>query len=103
MINMIELKPIIEPLLTEENAAEVISKISEIDREPENQDVPDVSEEVKKAIDANNKEWNERFKSTFFSGSTQPQTQTKEETDTQTDKQTETKKPTTYEELFKVE
>lgn len=60
MINMDELKPILEPLLDgREDSASIIESIQGIDKEaPE----PDFSE--KEA--AINKEWNDRFMKAFF-------------------------------------
>ena len=68
MINITDLKPIIEPLLNDENSADIISKIQEIDKDVSSEGTftqDDIDSAVKKV----NAEWNERFKKTFFSGS----------------------------------
>ena len=58
MINMDELKPILEGLVEgREDAADVIEQVMKLDKEVE----VDRSE-----IDALNASWNERFKKTFF-------------------------------------
>lgn len=61
MINLEELKPIIEPLLGE-NAAEIIEAIQAIDKEPEAR----VDEAVAEALKKNDEAWNQRFKDAFF-------------------------------------
>ena|GEM_PF-4993624 len=61
MINIDELKPIIEPLLTEDNSADIIEAITAIDREVEAD---------QKTIDDLNASWNERFKKAFFGDGT---------------------------------
>lgn len=58
MINLDELKPILEPLLTDrEDAASVIESIQGIDKEVENDQAK---------IDALNKSWNDRYLAAFF-------------------------------------
>lgn len=58
MINLDELKPILEPLLTgREDAASVIESIQGIDKEVENDQAK---------IDALNKSWNDRYLAAFF-------------------------------------
>lgn len=58
MINLEELKPILEPLLTDrEDAASVIESIQGIDKEVE-------TDQAK--IDALNKSWNDRYLAAFF-------------------------------------
>ena len=95
MINLDELKPILEPLnLT----ADTIEAIQGLDRE-----VNDSSEEISRLnseIDRINGEWNDRFKAAFFKGEGIPHDHEPEVT-AQVDDQTGTEKaPTTYEELF---
>ena len=58
MINMEDLKPILEPLLEgNENSASIIEQVSAIDKDVET----DTS-----AVDKVNADWNERFKKAFF-------------------------------------
>lgn len=95
MINLDELKPILEPLnLT----ADTIEAIQGLDRE-----VNDGSEEIARLngeIDRINGEWNDRFKAAFFKGEGITYDHEPEVT-AQVDDQTGTEKaPTTYEELF---
>lgn len=98
MINLDELKPILEPLnLT----ADTIEAIQSLDRE-----VNDGSEEIARLtseLDRVNREWNSRFKTAFFKGEGIPHDHEPEVT-VQVDEQTDTETaPTTYEELFEVE
>ena len=98
MINLDELKPILEPLnLT----ADTIEAIQGLDRE-----VNDGSEEIARLtgeLDRVNTEWNDRFKAAFFKGEGIPHDHEPEVT-AQVDEQTGTETaPTTYEELFGVE
>lgn len=58
MINLDELKPILEPLLTDrEDSASIIEAIQGIDKEVENDQAK---------IDALNKSWNDRYLAAFF-------------------------------------
>lgn len=58
MINLDELKPILEPLLTDrEDSASIIDQIQGIDKEVE-------TDQAK--IDALNKSWNDRYLAAFF-------------------------------------
>lgn len=93
MINIDELKPIIEPLLTDENSAEVIEAIQAIDREVEVD---------QKAIDDLNASWNERFKKAFFGdGSAEGQAEAQaDETEDAGVQAEEEDAPTKYEDLF---
>lgn len=60
MIDMNELKPILEPLLSErEDSADIIESIQGIDREPEAPDFSAREAEI-------NKSWNDRFMKAFF-------------------------------------
>lgn len=61
MIKMSDLKPILEPLCTEDNAADVIAAVQAID-------TVTVDSEVEAAVAAANAEWNRKFKETFFGG-----------------------------------
>lgn len=98
MISMVKLKPILEPLLTDENSASIIESISAIDTEP----AADIDAAVKSAVDAANAEWNRRFRETFFNGVQQggeqdplvPEDDSKVEV---------VESPTTFEDLFKEE
>lgn len=60
MIKLDELKPIIEPLCTDENAADIIAAVTALD-------VHDEATAVAEAVAANDAKWNRRFKETFFS------------------------------------
>ena len=95
MIDLNELKPILEPLnLT----AETIEAIQGLDRE-----VNDGSEEIARLtgeLDRVNGEWNDRFKAAFFRGEGIPHDHEPEVT-AQVDEQTgSVTTMTTYEELF---
>lgn len=58
MINLDELKPILEPLLTDrEDSASIIEQIQGIDKEVETD---------QSKIDALNKSWNDRYLAAFF-------------------------------------
>ena len=92
MILMNDLKPILEPLLNDENSAEIIEAINGIDKDYE-------SEEV----DRINKEWNAKFRDAFLTGAGVPQQSIVEQV---TETTTETKEevddaPHTFSELFK--
>lgn len=58
MIDLNELKPILEPLLNDENSVEVIEKIKAIDK-------PGVTQ---KDLDDLNATWSERYRKAFFEG-----------------------------------
>lgn len=98
MINLDELKPILEPLNL---SAETIEAIQGLDRE-----VVDNSDEIARLqgeLDNLDKTWNERFKAAFFRGEGIPHDHETEVTE-QLDEQTGTEAgPQTYEELFGVE
>ena len=98
MINLDELKAVLEPL---DLSAETIEAIMGLDRE-----VNDGSEEIARLtseLDRVNTEWNDRFKAAFFKGEGIPHDHETEVT-AQVDEQTGTETaPTTYEELFGVE
>lgn len=67
MITMEELKPILEPLVNDENAADIIAAVQAIDTHT-------VDSEVEAAVAAANAEWGRKFKETFFGGpSTDPE------------------------------
>ena len=70
MILMDELKPILEPLLNEENSADIIQKITSIDKSEE-----DLTQSIRSKIDA---EWNEKFKKAFFNNEGIPATKVEE-------------------------
>lgn len=61
MILMDELKPILEPLVNDENAADIIAAVQAIDTHT-------VDSEVEAAVTAANAEWGKKFKETFFGG-----------------------------------
>ena len=98
MINLDELKAVLEPL---DLSAETIEAIMGLDKE-----VNDGSEEIARLtseLDRVNTEWNDRFKAAFFKGEGIPHDHEPEVT-AQVDVQTGTETgPTTYEELFGVE
>lgn len=58
MIDINELKPIIEPLLNDENSVEVIEKITSIDK-------PGLTQ---KDLDDLNASWTKRYRDAFFKG-----------------------------------
>ena len=58
MIDINELKPILEPLLSGDDTADVIDRIREIDR-------PGVTQAD---LDNLNKEWTDRYRKAFFEG-----------------------------------
>lgn len=98
MINLDDLKSILEPL---DLSAETIEAIIGLDKE-----VNDGSEEIARLtgeIERIDNEWNDRFKAAFFKGEGIPHDHEPEVT-AQVDGQTGTEKePTTYEELFSEE
>ena len=100
MIKMDELKPIIEPLLNDENSATVIESIQAIDiYDPE-----DNSQAIQEAIDANNREWNERFKKAFFNPDSDDSTPDSGMDDTTMESdEDEDEEKTTFEDLFSSE
>lgn len=67
MIDLEKLKPIIADLLTDENSADIISKITEIDEKPA--DNTATEEAIKKATDEVEAKWNQKFRETFLKGS----------------------------------
>lgn len=90
MIDITELKPILEPILEgRDDAADVIEQISAIDNKTS-------SEEDIARINA---EWSERFKKAFFSGEGVEKKPKEDESDESDD---EDSAPETYEELFEV-
>lgn len=87
MIDITELKPILEPILDgRDDAADVIEQISAIDNKTS-------SEEDIARINA---EWSERFKKAFFTGEGVEKKPKEDEPDD------EDSSPETYEELFEV-
>lgn len=87
MIDITELKPILEPILDgRDDAADVIEQISAIDNKTS-------SEEDIARINA---EWSERFKKAFFTGEGVEKKTKEDESDD------EDSSPETYEELFEV-
>lgn len=69
MIKLEELKPILEPLLNEENAAAIIESISAIDKPDDAEER--ISQAVAAAREEANASWNQRFKNTFFGGNSE--------------------------------
>jgi len=97
MINLDELKPILEPLLTDENSADIISQIQAIDK-PSDVD----TEEIKKQLNA---EWNEKFKKAFLENAGVPETKTSTDepsSDVPESSKEEDNSPKTFDDLFKV-
>ena len=69
MIKMDELKPILAPLLTDENSVEIIEAINKIDTHSDNES--ELSEKVKtleQQLADNDKNWNARFREAFLNG-----------------------------------
>lgn len=98
MISLEELKPILEPLLTAENSADIISQIQAIDK-PSEVNI----EEVEKKLNA---EWNEKFKKAFLENKgvpETPQTPSQDDAKNETEDKEEPEKPKTFDDLFKVE
>lgn len=67
MIDLNELKPVLEPLLGDD-AADVIDQITALDTHNTDND-------VKEAVDKLNAEWQERYKNAFFHGDAAQPTQ----------------------------
>lgn len=65
MIDLNELKPILEKLDVD---ASVIESVIAIDKEVEPSDNSKEVEELKAQLEQTNKDWNEKFKKAFFSG-----------------------------------
>lgn len=93
MIQLDDLKPIIEPLLTEENTADIIDKIKAIDKEPSPQQESEAVAEV-------NRQWAERYRKAFFEGVTQEQEDKQKQEQNEPEKE-EDEGPTKFEDLFK--
>lgn len=97
MIDMNELKPILEPLLEgREDSADIIEQVAAIDRTI---DPPQVD---RSEIDALNASWNERFKKAFF-GSDKADSISEEipsVPEVSEEEPVEEEKPLTYENLF---
>ena len=95
MINLEQLKPILEPLNLDATTIESIQAL----------DTPyDDSEEVqnlKNEIDRINNDWNERFKNAFFKGTGIPHDHEGEVTEQVDEQSTDETKDMTYESLFK--
>ena len=95
MINLEQLKPILEPLNLDATTIESIQAL----------DTPyDDSEEVqnlRSEIDRINNDWNERFKNAFFKGVGIPHDHEGEVTEQVDDQSTDETKDMTYESLFK--
>lgn len=87
MIDLEKLKPILEPLLTGDDAAEIIAAITALDEE-----VP-----TQTAIDELNASWNQKFRDCFF-GKNQAADPEPEEAP-----EPEPEEKTRYEDLFKEE
>lgn len=87
MIDLEKLKPILEPVLTGDNAAEIIAAIAALDEE-----VP-----TQRAIDELNASWNKKFMDCFFgkNQAADPEPVPEPEEDTEPEEKTE------YEDLFK--
>lgn len=93
MIYLDDLKPILEPLLNEENSADIIDQIKAIDKEPSPQQESDAVAEV-------NRQWAERYRKAFFEGVTQEQEDQKKQEEDKPEEQEE-EKPAKFEDLFK--
>lgn len=70
LIDLEKLKPIIQPLLTEDNTESVIKAIMEIDEKPKDDSDIDalIAEKVKEAEDAAKSDYNKRLREMFFGG-----------------------------------
>lgn len=92
MIDINELKPILEPLLSGDDAADVIDRIREIDR-------PGVTQAD---LDNLNKEWTDRYRKAFFEGPDNSVTGN-HDSEQQAEEQAEETEKTTFEDLFSSE
>lgn len=96
MITLEELKPILEPLLTDENSADIISQIQAIDK-PSDVNIAEVEKKL-------NAEWNEKFKKAFLENKGVPETTTPPQNEEEkSEPEQEDNKPKTFDDLFKVE
>lgn len=95
MIQLEDLKPIIEPLLNEDNTADIIDQIKAIDKEPSPQQESEAVAEV-------NRQWAERYRKAFFEGISQEEKdQQKHEEESKEENKEEEEKPSKFEDLFK--
>lgn len=92
MIDINELKPILEPLLSGDDTADVIDKIREIDR-------PGVTQAD---LDNLNKEWTDRYRKAFFEGPDNSVTGN-HDSELQAEEQAGENEKTTFEDLFSSE
>ena len=89
MIDINELKPILNDILTDENSVEVIEKIQAIDK-------PGVTQGD---LDKLDKEWKERYRKAFFDG-VDIEEQAREHAEEDSDDIEEEKEKMNYEDLF---
>ena len=69
MIKMDELKPILAPLLTDENSVEIIEAINKIDTHSEgDSELSDKVKTLEQQLADNDKSWNARFREAFLNG-----------------------------------
>lgn len=92
MIDINELKPILEPLLSGDDTADVIDRIREIDR-------PGVTQAD---LDNLNKEWTDRYRKAFFEGPDNSVTGN-HDSEQQAEEQAGEIEKTTFEDLFSSE
>lgn len=92
MIDINELKPILEPLLSGDDTADVIDRIREIDR-------PGVTQAD---LDNLNKEWTDRYRKAFFEGPDNSVTGN-HDSEQQAEEQAGEEEKTTFEDLFSSE
>ena len=92
MIDINELKPILEPLLSGDDTADVIDRIREIDR-------PGVTQAD---LDNLNKEWTARYRKAFFEGPDNSVTGN-HDSEQQAEEQAGENEKTTFEDLFSSE
>lgn len=92
MIDINELKPILEPLLSGDDTADIIDRIREIDR-------PGVTQAD---LDNLNKEWTERYRKAFFEGPDNSVTGN-HDSEQQAEEQAGEHEKTTFEDLFSSE
>lgn len=101
MVDIEKLKPLLEPLLTEENSASTIEGILAIAQDYDEEGEKLRTEEaVKAAKDEAAKEYNQRLHDMFFKGASDGKDQGKADADQHTDPEVNTTKVVEEEEIF---
>lgn len=95
-IKMEDLKPILEPLLSDENSADIIEKIKAVDKDEDT----NIDELVKAEVDKVNASWNQRFRDTFLNGTNSTDPDPEPNTNTQEEPDEEDDEDLTYDALF---